>query len=773
MEKKYSAEMIKVLKGLEAVRKRPGMYIGDTSIKGLHHLIYEVVDNAIDEAMAGYCDKIEVVLTKEGSARISDNGRGIPVDIHPTEKIPAATVVLTVLHAGGKFGGDSAYKVSGGLHGVGVSVVNALSKKLIMTIKREGKIWRQEFERGVPVTDLVVIGETNRTGTTIEFWPDDEIFETTEFRYDILAKRFKELAYLNPNITIVFKDERVGKKEVYHFEGGLRQFVEDLNTKEPITKPIEIHDKVEDVEVDIALLYNTGYEEKVLSFVNNIRTPEGGTHESGFRAGLTRAISNYIAQNASAKEKNVKITGEDVREGLVAVVSVKVPEPQFEGQTKGKLGSSYVRPIVQKLTYDRLTKYFEENPIDAKAIMQKVLAAARGREAAKKARELVRRKDSMSVGTLPGKLADCQSKDPTISELFLVEGDSAGGSAKQGRDRVFQAILPLKGKILNVEKARLDKILKSEEIKNIITALGCGIGEEFDESRLRYHKIIIMTDADVDGSHIQTLLLTFFFRFLFPVVEKGYLYMAQPPLYRYKKGKKEVYLKDDAELNRFLIENGVDVLLEEVNLGRYDLIDFLKLVAHYRMVLKDLEKRYSLIEVVRYLAENRDLAALDNFELFKKIEEFLASKGYNILNKQVDEHKIHLYVQTDEGLEEIIIDDELFTNPYYVEAVYIYEKIEERIPEELKDKDLMEVLQRVETSAKKGAYIQRYKGLGEMNPEQLWETTMDPENRRLLRVTVENAEHASEIFNLFMGDEVEPRKKYIEEHAKDVKHLDV
>ncbi len=773
MEKRYSAEMIKVLKGLEAVRKRPGMYIGDTSVKGLHHLIYEVVDNAIDEAMAGYCDKIEVVLTKEGSARISDNGRGIPVGIHPTEKIPAATVVLTVLHAGGKFGGESAYKVSGGLHGVGVSVVNALSKKLIMTIKREGKIWRQEFERGVPITDLVVIGQTNRTGTTIEFWPDEEIFETTEFRYDILAQRFKELAYLNPNITITFKDERVGKKEVYHFEGGLRQFVEDLTTKEPIIKPIEIHDKIDDVEVDIALLYNTDYSEKVLSFVNNIRTPEGGTHESGFRAGLTRAISNYIVQNASVKERSVKITGEDVREGLVAVVSVKVPEPQFEGQTKGKLGSSYVRPIVQKLTYDKLTKYFEENPIDAKAVMQKVLAAARGREAAKKARELVRRKDSMSVGTLPGKLADCQSKDPTISELFLVEGDSAGGSAKQGRDRVFQAILPLKGKILNVEKARLDKILKSEEIKNIITALGCGIGEEFNEDRLRYHKIIIMTDADVDGSHIQTLLLTFFFRFLFPVVEKGYLYMAQPPLYRYKKGKKEVYLKDDAELNRFLIENGVEVLFDEVRLGRYDLIDFLKLVAHYRMVLNDLERRYSLIEVVRYLVEHKDLAALQSQELFQKIEEFLIHKGYNILNKEIDEQKIHLYVQTDEGLEEILVDENLFTNPYYVEAVYIYEKIKERIPEGLKGKDLMEVLERVEANAKKGAYIQRYKGLGEMNPEQLWETTMDPQNRRLLRVTVENAEHASEIFNLFMGDEVEPRKRYIEEHAKDVKHLDV
>ncbi|WP_281951753.1 DNA topoisomerase (ATP-hydrolyzing) subunit B [Nitrosophilus kaiyonis] len=771
MEKNYGAEKIKVLKGLEAVRKRPGMYIGDTNINGLHHLIYEVVDNSIDEAMAGYCNKIEITLTKDGSAIISDNGRGIPVDIHPTEKIPAATVVLTVLHAGGKFEKD-AYKVSGGLHGVGVSVVNALSKKLIMTIKRDGKIYRQEFEKGIPITDLVIIGDTNRTGTTIEFWPDEEIFETVDFKYEILARRFKELAYLNPNITISFKDERSGKKEVYHFEGGLKQFVEDLNRKNAITTPFLISEKIEDIEVDIALMYNDGYDERVLSFVNNIRTPEGGTHESGFRAGLTRAISNYISQNASAKEKNVKITGDDVREGLVAVVSVKVPEPQFEGQTKGKLGSSYVRPLVQKLTYEKLTKYFEENPIEAKAIMNKALAAARGREAAKKARELVRRKDAMTVGTLPGKLADCQSKDPSISELFLVEGDSAGGSAKQGRDRVFQAILPLKGKILNVEKARLDKILKSDEIKNMITALGCGIGEEFDENKLRYHKIIIMTDADVDGSHIQTLLLTFFFRFLKPIVEKGYLYIAQPPLYRYKKGKKEVYLKDDEELNEYLIENGIDSL-EVEDIGKYDLIDFFKLVAHYRMILKEIEKRYSLIEVVRFLIENRDLLALGNRDLYKKIEEFLNGLNFNILSSNINEEKIHLYVQTDEGLEEIIIDDELFTNPFYVEAVYIHEKIEERIPDSLKEKDLIELLEKVEKSAKKGAYIQRYKGLGEMNPEQLWETTMDPENRRLLRVTVENAETASEVFSLFMGDEVEPRKKYIEEHAKDVKHLDV
>ncbi len=771
MEKHYGAEKIKVLKGLEAVRKRPGMYIGDTNVNGLHHLIYEVVDNSIDEAMAGYCTKIDITLTKSGSAVISDNGRGIPVDEHPTEKIPAATVVLTVLHAGGKFEKD-AYKVSGGLHGVGVSVVNALSKKLIMTIKREGKIFRQEFEKGVPVTDLIVIGETNRTGTTIEFWPDEEIFETVEFKYDILARRFKELAYLNPSITITFKDERADKKEIYHFEGGLVQFVEDLNKKSPITKPFEISEKIEDIEVDIALLYNDGFDERLLSFVNNIRTPEGGTHESGFRAGLTRAISNYISQNAGAKEKNVKITGDDVREGLVAVVSVKVPEPQFEGQTKGKLGSSYVRPLVQKLSYEKLVKYFEENPIEAKTIMNKALAAARGREAAKKARELVRRKDAMSVGTLPGKLADCQSKDPAVSELYLVEGDSAGGSAKQGRDRVFQAILPLKGKILNVEKARLDKILKSDEIKNMITALGCGIGEEFDENRLRYHKIIIMTDADVDGSHIQTLLLTFFFRFLRPIVEKGYLYIAQPPLYRYKKGKKEVYLKDDAELNKFLIENGIDSL-EIYGIGRYDLIDFFNLVAHYRSVLKEIEKRYSLIEVVRFLIENRDLVALDNEHLFKKIEEFLLFKGFNILNREVTPDIIHLYVQTEDGLEEIVIDDELFTNPFYVEAVYIHEKIGERVPAALEGKDLIEILNSVEKSAKKGAYIQRYKGLGEMNPEQLWETTMNPENRRLLRVTVENAESASDVFSLFMGDEVEPRKRYIEEHAKDVKHLDV
>ena len=771
MEKKdYGASNIKVLKGLEAVRKRPGMYIGDTNIGGLHHMIYEVVDNSIDEAMAGYCDKITVEITTEGSAIISDNGRGIPTDIHPTEKISAATVVLTVLHAGGKFDKDT-YKVSGGLHGVGVSVVNALSKKLILKINRGGKKHYQEFEKGIPTMPLEVVGETNRTGTTVEFWPDDTIFEVTEFNYDTLAKRFKELAYLNPNITITFKDNRIGKEEVYHFEGGTRQFVEDLNKADAIIKPLQIQDSVEDIQVDIALLYNTTYQEKLYSFVNNIKTPEGGTHEAGFRAGLTRAISKYISNNASQKEKDTKISGEDVKEGLIAIVSVKVPEPQFEGQTKGKLGSSYVRPIVQKLVNESLSKYFEENPIEAKAVMNKALAAARGREAAKKARELTRKKDSITVGTLPGKLADCQSKDATISELYLVEGDSAGGSAKQGRDRVFQAILPLKGKILNVEKSRIDKILKSEEITNIITALGCGIGDEFNEEKLRYHKIIVMTDADVDGSHIQTLLLTFLFRFLRPDIENGYVYLAQPPLYRYKKGKKEIYLKDDRAMSEFLIENGIDSF-EFEGMGKKDLTELFKIISAYRGVLKELEKRFHVIEVVQYLIENPDIIALRGEELYKKVEEFVNSLGYNILNKIVDDELVHLYIQTSNGLEEIKIDDNLFTSPLYTEAVFINSKIKER-DMQISNKELLKMLDDVEKNAKKGAYIQRYKGLGEMNPEQLWETTMDPENRRLLKITIEDAEVASDTFTLFMGDEVEPRREFIQAHAKDVKHLDV
>ncbi|HEY9203540.1 MAG TPA: DNA topoisomerase (ATP-hydrolyzing) subunit B [Sulfurimonas sp.] len=766
----YGASNIKVLKGLEAVRKRPGMYIGDTGHRGLHHLVYEVIDNSIDEAMAGHCDTINVTLTKKGTCIVSDNGRGIPTDMHPTEGMSAATVVLTVLHAGGKFDKDT-YKVSGGLHGVGVSVVNALSSELKMTIHRNGEIHEQDFKKGIPQEALIVTGKTRKTGTTIEFAPDPGIFtETVTFEFEYLSRRFKELAYLNPFITINFTDERTNTSESYHFEGGIAQYVTDLNKKQEVAKVFEFSSKIEDIEFDIALMYNDSYDEKVYSFVNNIRTPNGGTHEAGFRAALTRAISNYNSQNGAAKEKDIKISGEDTGEGLIAIVSARVPEPQFEGQTKGKLGNTYVRPLVQKQSYELLSKYFEENPIEAKAIVAKSLMAARGREAAKKARELTRRKDSMSVGTLPGKLADCQSKDASICELYLVEGDSAGGSAKMGRDRVFQAILPLKGKILNVEKARLDKILKSEEITNMITAMGCGIGDEYNEEKLRYHKIIIMTDADVDGSHIQTLLLTFFFRHFRAVIENGYLYLAQPPLYRYKKGKKEIYFKDDRQMNDFLIDNGVESL-EMESVGHNDMVSYFRMVDHYRGSLEALERRYALVDLIRHFIENPDIIGLDIKSMYQKVEEFLTNNGNNILTKTINDDSIHIFVQTKGGMEELLINDELFGAPHFSEASYIYEKIKDWNLD-FKE-DVLKVLNNIIDYAKKGAYIQRYKGLGEMNPDQLWETTMTPENRILLQVTIEDAELASDTFTLFMGDEVEPRRNYIQTHAKDVKHLDV
>ncbi len=766
----YGASNIKVLKGLEAVRKRPGMYIGDTGHRGLHHLVYEVVDNSIDEAMAGHCNTINVVLTKEGTCRVSDNGRGIPTDMHPTEGMSAATVVLTVLHAGGKFDKDT-YKVSGGLHGVGVSVVNALSSDLKMTIFRNGEIFEQNFKKGIPQEVLAVTGTSRKTGTTIEFFPDASIFtETITFEYEYLSKRFKELAYLNPFITIIFKDERTNVKEEYHFEGGIAQYVSDMNKKAIVAQVFSFSAKIEDIEFDIALMYNETYEEKLASFVNNIRTPNGGTHEAGFRAGLTRVISNYNTQNGAVKEKDLKISGEDTSEGLIAIVSVRVPEPQFEGQTKGKLGNTYVRPLVQKLTYELLSKYFEENPLEAKAIVSKSLMAARGREAAKKARELTRRKDSMSVGTLPGKLADCQSKDASICELYLVEGDSAGGSAKMGRDRVFQAILPLKGKILNVEKARLDKVLKSEEITNMITAMGCGIGDDYNEDKLRYHKIIIMTDADVDGSHIQTLLLTFFFRHFRDVVEKGYLYLAQPPLYRYKKGKKEIYFKDDRAMNDYLIENGIESL-EIESVGSNDLVAYFRMVDHYRGSLEALERRYALVELIRFFIENPDIIGLDTTSMYEKVESFLVATGNNILTKSITPEHIHIFVQTKGGMEELLINDDLFAAPHFSEADFVYRKIMEW---DIKfENDIIVELENIKEYAKKGAYIQRYKGLGEMNPDQLWETTMTPENRVLLQVKIDDAELASDTFTLFMGDEVEPRRNYIETHAKDVKHLDV
>ncbi|BCD44963.1 DNA gyrase subunit B GyrB [Helicobacter suis] len=764
----YMGDKIKVLKGLEGVRKRPGMYIGDTNINGLHHMVYEVVDNSIDESMAGFCTDIKITLSQYGSCIVEDNGRGIPVDIHPTEGIAAATVVLTTLHAGGKFDKES-YKVSGGLHGVGVSVVNALSKRLLMTIKREGKIYTQEFAKGIPLDTLKQTGTTKQRGTCIEFFPDESIMEVVVFDAAILKKRFKEMAYLNHNVTITFCDQPNNIEEVYHYEEGLKQFILDTNKAPLLSDVITFNGQAEDMEVEVALAYNEGYSEQMFSFVNNIRTPEGGTHETGFRMGLSRAILNYIQQNASAREKEAGVIQEDIKEGLVAVVSTKILEPQFEGQTKAKLGSSFVRPIVAKLVYEKMAQFFEENPSVAKAIMQKALLAAKGREAAKKARELTRKKDNLSVGTLPGKLADCQSKDPKESEIYLVEGDSAGGSAKQGRDRTYQAILPLRGKILNVEKSHLSKILKSEEIKNMITAFGCGVGEEFNLEKLRYHKIIIMTDADVDGSHIQTLLMTFFYRYLKPLIANGHVYIAQPPLYRFKKKKIEKYLKDEKELNHFLIEHGIDSAQIE-GIGRSDLLALLKTLSAYRFVLKELEKRPLMPEVLRYLVESPQRLSLE--VLAAKIHDLLEKIHCHVLSHQILDQSLHFFVQTKTGLVELLIDEALFSDPLFLEAKALVQKIQE-FDLSCLNMDALDFLESIEERAKQGAYIQRYKGLGEMNPEQLWETTMSAVNRNLLRVSLEDEQSAHEAFNLLMGDEVEPRRDYIQAHARDVKHLDI
>ncbi|WP_104683490.1 DNA topoisomerase (ATP-hydrolyzing) subunit B [Helicobacter suis] len=764
----YMGDKIKVLKGLEGVRKRPGMYIGDTNINGLHHMVYEVVDNSIDESMAGFCTDIKITLSQYGSCIVEDNGRGIPVDIHPTEGIAAATVVLTTLHAGGKFDKES-YKVSGGLHGVGVSVVNALSKRLLMTIKREGKIYTQEFAKGIPLDTLKQTGTTKQRGTCIEFFPDESIMEVVVFDAAILKKRFKEMAYLNHNVTITFCDQPNNIGEVYHYEEGLKQFILDTNKAPLLSDVITFNGQAEDMEVEVALAYNEGYSEQMFSFVNNIRTPEGGTHETGFRMGLSRAILNYIQQNASAREKEAGVIQEDIKEGLVAVVSTKILEPQFEGQTKAKLGSSFVRPIVAKLVYEKMAQFFEENPSVAKAIMQKALLAAKGREAAKKARELTRKKDNLSVGTLPGKLADCQSKDPKESEIYLVEGDSAGGSAKQGRDRTYQAILPLRGKILNVEKSHLSKILKSEEIKNMITAFGCGVGEEFNLEKLRYHKIIIMTDADVDGSHIQTLLMTFFYRYLKPLIANGHVYIAQPPLYRFKKKKIEKYLKDEKELNHFLIEHGIDSAQIE-GIGRSDLLALLKTLSAYRFVLKELEKRPLMPEVLRYLVESPQRLSLE--VLAAKIHDLLEKIHCHVLSHQILDQSLHFFVQTKTGLVELLIDEALFSDPLFLEAKALVQKIQE-FDLSCLNMDALDFLESIEERAKQGAYIQRYKGLGEMNPEQLWETTMSAANRNLLRVSLEDEQSAHEAFNLLMGDEVEPRRDYIQAHARDVKHLDI
>lgn len=787
----YGAEQIKVLEGLTAVRKRPAMYIGSTASQGLHHLVYEIVDNSIDEALAGYCNEVNVTIHLDGSVTVVDNGRGIPTDMHPTEGRSAAEVVLTVLHAGGKFDNDS-YKVSGGLHGVGVSVVNALSKKLELEIRRNGKLFRQSYACGDPLTPLEEVGETKKRGTKITFLPDDTIFETTEFSFDVLSQRLRELAFLNAGVRITIADEREeGKHHDFHYEGGIVSFVEYLNRNKNglHPKPIFFRGERNGVDIEVALQYNDSYDEKLFSFANNINTHEGGTHLIGFRAALTRTMNTYATANELLKKEKVAISGEDLREGLTAVISVKIPQPQFEGQTKTKLGNSEVKGYVESMMNEKLAVFLEENPKVARDIIGKSIDAARAREAARKARELTRRKGALDISNLPGKLADCQEKDPALCELYLVEGDSAGGSAKQGRDRKFQAILPLKGKILNVEKARFDRMLSSQEIGTLITALGTGIGkEDFDVAKLRYHRIIVMTDADVDGSHILTLLLTFFFRQMPQIVERGHLYIAQPPLYKVKRGRKELYLRNEAAMQNYLLEEGTEettLLLEESGksyTGK-QIIPLLKQMVEYRTLLDKVTRKGINEEVVRLCLR---LGIKQDIEDLEGIHPFLEGLGkayeggeYSIL----DDHRIILRL----GNLRYALDHHaltIITSYEYGLLRESHRKVREifgngRAVVSGEGKELfsttigLDLLGFYMDTAKKGLSIQRYKGLGEMNPEQLWETTMEPTNRTLLQVKIEDVVEADNVFTVLMGDQVEPRREFIEQNALNVSNLDI
>ena len=790
----YDASAITVLEGLAAVRKRPAMYIGSTDSRGLHHLVYEVVDNSIDEAMAGYCNKIEVILHVDNSVTVRDNGRGIPVDIHPKLRIPAVQVVMTKLHAGGKFD-NNAYKVSGGLHGVGVSCVNALSSWLEVIVRRDGKRWRQRYERGVPVTKVEPLGDAEGHGTTVHFLPDEEIFETTVYSFDILKKRFEELAYLNKGLTIICNDERTNETHTYHAEGGLEQFVKDLNSNETGLHPIISGEGVQDnVTVDFALQYNSGFNEKTLTFANNIRTHEGGTHLAGFKTALTRAINNYVKSqpDLQKKLKGDSLSGDDVREGLTAIISVKLPQPQFEGQTKTKLGNSEVVGIVNGVVYNALDVYFQEHPKDIRVIIEKATEASRAREAARRARELVRRKGALSDNSLPGKLADCQSKDPSECDVFIVEGDSAGGSAKQGRNPMTQAILPLRGKILNVERARFDRMLASEEIKNMITAMGVGIGDNMDYSKLRYHKIIIMTDADVDGAHIRTLLLTFFFRQYQEMVERGFVYIAQPPLYRAHNARFEKFIKDDAELNDFLLRRiSEDVTVEAPNGRTYtggELLRLMALVEKLDIRVRDAEStgmpRALFLALTTYAqAVTGDMFAQEDSAL----TEWIAGHGYSMRldREEGEDGDARLFVTFEnEGSHHTRRGMEFFASKLYRQTWQLFEELRTEcggLSFTLRRKDgtgleladVFALLQATLEEARKGINIQRYKGLGEMNPEQLWTTTMNPENRVLLQVSVEDANEASEAFEELMGDRVEPRRAFIERNALSVQDLDI
>jgi DNA gyrase subunit B len=787
----YGADSIKVLEGLAAVRKRPAMYIGSTSSQGLHHLVYEIVDNSIDEALAGYCNEVNVTIHLDGSITVVDNGRGIPTDMHPTEGKSAAEVVLTVLHAGGKFDNDS-YKVSGGLHGVGVSVVNALSKRLDLEIRRDNKIWQQSYAFGDALAPLEVVGETKKRGTKITFTPDDTIFETTEFSFDVLSQRLREMAFLNAGVRITIVDEReVNKQHDFHYEGGIVSFVEYLNRNKAglHPKPIYFRGERSGVDIEVAMQYNDSYDEKVFTFANNINTHEGGTHLVGFRSALTRTMNTYAAANELLKKEKVAISGEDLREGLTAVVSVKIPQPQFEGQTKTKLGNSDVKGFVESLMNEKLAVFLEENPKVAKDIIGKSIEAARAREAARKARELTRRKGALDISNLPGKLADCQEKDPALCELYLVEGDSAGGSAKQGRDRKFQAILPLKGKILNVEKARFDKMLSSQEIGTLITALGTGIGkEDFDVAKLRYHRIIVMTDADVDGSHILTLLLTFFFRQMPQLVERGHLYIAQPPLYKVKRGRKELYLRNEAAMQNYLLEEGTEdtTLFLENGAKTYtgkQIIPILKQLVEFRTLLDKVVHKGINEEVIRLCLRLRIPATLEDIvglhphmsklaEAYPGAESTIMDDGRVILRLgnlryALDQHTLDILTSYEYGL---LRESHRRVREFFGDGRAVVSSEGKELFDTTVGLDLLAFYM---TAAKKGLSIQRYKGLGEMNPEQLWETTMEPTNRTLLQVKIEDAVEADNVFTVLMGDQVEPRREFIETNALNVSNLDI
>ncbi len=794
----YGASSIQVLEGLDAVRMRPSMYIGDVGSRGLHHLIYEVVDNSVDESLAGHCDLIKVVIHEDGSCSVEDNGRGIPVDIHPTEGRPAAEVVLTVLHAGGKFDRDS-YKVSGGLHGVGVSCVNALSEQLDLDIWRDGHHYTQRYAKGVPQVPLTKAGTSDKRGTRVQFWPDSGIFhETIDFQYEILANRLRELAFLNPGLTIELKDLRDERGETFHFEGGIVSFVEYLNSAKDVVHkpPVYLKGGREGLEVEIALQWNTSYAETIFSFANNINTIEGGTHVTGLKAALTRTVNAYAqANNLFKGGKGESITGEDIREGLACVLSVKISEPQFEGQTKTKLGNSEVKGLTESIVNEQLGMFLEENPVVAKTIVSRSIDASRAREAARKARDLARRKTVLDGGGLPGKLADCQERDPSKCEIYLVEGDSAGGSAKQGRDRKFQAILPLRGKILNVEKARFDRMISSEQIQIMVSALGCGIGEEFDPARLRYHRIIIMTDADVDGSHIRTLLLTFFYRHMAHLVTGGHLYIAQPPLYRVKRGKFEQYLRDDAAKDAFLFKQGAAHLSlygtasngGELTVEDEVLADFAERVTRYTSRLNRIERRYHKIVLDQYLHLGGTLPAdrvgCEAFVDALKARLALVAPNLDVLEVSVQEDAEGAYSILVRTLEESHEQSTLLGTP----ASFAEQEVLRRHREELAAilplparvdsgpvrETYLEIRQDILDGALKGYELQRYKGLGEMNPEQLWETTMDPTARTLQHVKVDDAVAADSVFTILMGDQVEPRRDFIQQNALNVRNLDI